>query len=79
MTFGKPKRSDEKVRCLNCGESYRDCDTILKHAGRTVEGDFWNDKCPECGMFNMMGEEYYNMTEEEFKEEQHSVARYHRG
>lgn len=76
MTFGKPKTTTEPVRCLECGEEYRDCDIIFKHAGRTEEGDFWNSKCPECGRMNGMQEEYAEMSEEEFREKQHEVARY---
>lgn len=75
MTFGTPKRSDKKVRCLNCGGVYKDCDTILKYGGRTAEGDFWNDKCPECGEYNMMNKENYEMSEEEFTAEQKRVER----
>ena len=75
MTFGKPKQTDSKVRCLKCGEQYRDYDIILKHAGRTEEGDFWNSECPVCGTFNLMQEEYAEMSEEEFREVQHDLAR----
>lgn len=73
--FGTPTQTDDPVRCFFCGESYRDCDIILKHAGRTEEGDFWNCKCPECGQMNAMQEEYAQMSDEEFREEQHRIAR----
>jgi hypothetical protein len=75
MTFGKPKPRPCDVRCIDCGEQYPDGHTILKHAGRTVDGDFWNSKCPECGSYNGMLPEYARMTDEEFLEEQHEMAR----
>lgn len=75
MTFGKPKRHHHPVRCLECGSEYPECKINLKHAGRTVEGDFWNSECPECGTINMMQEEYAEMSDEEFREKQHEVAR----
>jgi ribosomal protein S27E len=79
MTFGKPKLTSEKVRCLNCGESYPECEITLRHAGRTAEGDFWNSKCPECGVYDMMQEYLAEMSEEEFKAEQHEIFRMRRG
>jgi predicted ATP-dependent serine protease len=74
MTFGKPKQTSEQVRCLACGEQYRDYDINLKHSGRTEEGDYWNSECPECGRYDLMQEEYAEMSEEEFREEQHHFA-----
>ena len=79
MTFGKPKQTNDEVRCLNCGEQYRDYDTILHHAGRTMEGDYWNSECPECGVMDMMNEGLAGMSEEEFKEKQHEIFRMRRG
>lgn len=76
--IGKPRQTAESVRCLNCGEQYRDRDIILRHAGRTVEGDFWNSECPVCGVNNAMQEEYAEMTDSEFRAKQHEVARLRR-
>lgn len=73
--IGRPKLTDEPVRCINCGEQYRDCDVTLHHAGRTVEGDFWNSECPCCGKYGSMNDRYAQMSDEEFREEQHHVAR----
>lgn len=78
MTFGKPRQTPDPVRCLNCGEQYRDADIILKHAGRTVDGDYWNSECPVCGVHNGMQEEYAELTDEEFREKQHEVCRIRR-
>ena len=77
MTFGKPKQSAKAVRCLNCGEEYPDYKTTLHHAGRTVDGDFWNSECPECGTYDMMNEEYAQMTEEEFQEKRREFEELH--
>jgi len=77
MGFGKPKQSAEQVRCLMCASQYRDCDTILHHAGRTVDGDYWNSECPECGQYDMMKEEYAQMTEEEFEEKRREFEELH--
>jgi uncharacterized Zn finger protein (UPF0148 family) len=76
--IGKPRQTDDPVRCLDCGEQYRDHDIILRHAGRTVEGDFWNSECPVCGADNAMQEEYAEMTDGEFRAKQHEVARQRR-
>ena len=78
MTFGKPKQTNDKVRCLNCGEQYRDYNTILHHAGRTNEGDFWNSECPECGVYDMMNEKNAQMTEEEFQKKKKENEEYRR-
>lgn len=75
MSFGKPRLGSERVRCLECGEEYPEHDIQLKHAGRTVEGDYWNSKCPHCGSYNSMGEEYAELTEEEFQEEKERVKK----
>lgn len=74
MSFGKPQLSAKPVRCLNCGEEYPENRIILKHAGRTEKGDFWNDECPECGAINSHVDSA-DMTDEEFREEQHEVVR----
>jgi len=70
MTFGKPKQTNEKVRCLHCSKTYRDYDIILKSAGDIAGVEFFNDICPECGSVNTMEEEYAKMSKEEFKEKQ---------
>jgi len=83
MGFGKPKLSDTPVRCLNCGEEYPENEIIQKYAGRIhagdgggiEEGDYWNSKCPCCGRNNAMQSEYAELSEKEFKEEQHKIAR----
>lgn len=74
-SFGKPRQSTDTVRCLSCGEEYPERAVELKHAGRTVEGDFWNCKCPECGSMNGMRAEYAELSESEFRAKQHEVAR----
>jgi len=78
MSFGKPRQTDEPVRCLNCGDQYPDHAINLKHAGRSMEGDYWNSECPTCGVNNAMQEEYAQLSDEEFHEKQHEVARQRR-
>lgn len=84
MKFGKPRLSTQTVRCIDCGEKYPEKEIELEHAGRievndatgSVEpGDYWNSRCPKCGGINSMQEEYAEMSDEEFKEKQHEVAR----
>jgi len=75
MTFGKPNLSTDPVRCINCGEKYPEKHVELVYAGRTDDGDFWNDRCPECGVMNGMRAEYAELSDKEFKSEQHKQAR----
>ena len=73
--FGKPRQTDEKMRCLACGAVFRDHEAELHHAGRTVEGDYWNTKCPNCGSYDRMTKELAELTDYEFTERQHEQAR----
>lgn len=75
MSFGKPKLSPKPVRCINCGGQYPEHDLILHHAGRDEEGDWWNSECPECGRIGSMQPEYAELSDQEFREKQHEVAR----
>lgn len=75
MTFGKPKQTAKPVRCIDCGETYPDYETTLHCAGTTEEGSYWNSECPECGSYDSMNEELAELTDEEFRKEQHEVAR----
>jgi len=70
MKHGKPKQTNEGVRCLHCSKTYRDYDIILKGTGDIAGVEFFNDICPECGNVNTMEEEYAKMSEEEFKQKQ---------
>jgi len=78
MTFGKPKPTDKELRCLACGSVFSDHEAELHHAGRTIDGDYWNTECPECGAYDRMNSEYAKLTEYEFTEEQHRMARLRR-
>ena len=75
MTFGKPKLTTDPVRCVNCGDQYPEKAIELRHAGRFRHGDYWNDRCPTCGEYNAMQEEYAQLSDAEFRERQHEVAR----
>lgn len=72
--FGRPRRTDEPVRCLNCGETYPERKLTLKHAGRTGRGDFYNSICPECGAVDCMNERYAKLAEEEFQAKRESLG-----
>lgn len=75
MSFGKPRLTDKQVFCLNCCEQYPEHDATLKHAGRTVDGDFWNTKCPHCGVKDQMVD-VDGRSWAELREELHDVARW---
>lgn len=79
MTFGKPKQTSEELRCLACGAQFEDREADLEHAGRTVDGDFWNTKCPNCGVYDRMTADLAELSDEEFRARQHEVARAMRG
>ena len=78
MTFGKPKLTTDPVRCLNCGDQYPEKAIELRHAGRSRHGDYWNSRCPTCREYNGMQEEYAQLSDDEFREKQHEVARLRR-
>lgn len=77
MTFGKPRLGDTEVFCLSCGDRYPEYDILLKYAGRTEDGDFWNDKCPNCGAHNAHID-VDGRSDAELRAKQHEIARIRR-
>lgn len=69
------EEGNQKLRCLNCGSVHREKECELKGAGVTQEGQFWNTKCPTCGVYDLINERYAEMDEDEFRDAQEQRAR----
>lgn len=47
-----------RLKCMNCKSVYHDSRKLLHSAGVADGKEYFNTKCPDCGEFDTMSEDY---------------------
>jgi uncharacterized C2H2 Zn-finger protein len=56
------------LKCAHCCAVFYDNRELMETAGQIEGEQYWNTKCPDCGQYDRMNEDYVGIPDEVLKE-----------